>query len=468
MADDRDLDPYSEGSEGGVRAPERFRRPWLRSERPVARRIARPLEAFVSVETGSGAILLLGAIAALVWANVSPGGYETAWNQHLAIGIGSIEIDETLRDWVSDLLMAVFFFLIALEVKREFLFGELADKRVAAVPIAAAIGGMIVPAAIFLLINSGSGGEPGGWAIPIATDVAFALAVLATIGRMAPGGLRAFLLTVAIVDDIGSIAVIALFFSNQLSLLWLAAAAAGAVAIWALNRAGVRLLAVYVILAGLLWAAMHESGVHATIAGVIVGLLTPARPLHGPEPTARAIRLDLERIERAGDTEAEEGTLVGVSRLAREGASPLTRLESALHPWSAYLILPLFALANAGIPLDGEVLAGVFSQPIGLGILAGLMLGKPLGLLGASVLTVRWFGGSMPAGIGFAALARLGLVAGIGFTVAIFIADLALTGDQLASAKAAILIGSALSALLGIAAFALHSAWPRRASPPNG
>ncbi|UJA20208.1 Na+/H+ antiporter NhaA [Thermoleophilia bacterium SCSIO 60948] len=453
MAGD-ELDPYSERS--AVRAPEPFPRPWLRSQRPVPRRLGRPLERFLSVETGSGAVLLLGAIAALVWANLSPGGYEDAWSQHLAIGIGSLEIDESLRHWISDLLMAVFFFLIALEVKREFLFGDLADRRVAAVPIAAAIGGMVVPAGLFLLINSGSGGEPSGWAIPIATDVAFALAVLAAIGRMAPSGLRAFLLTVAIADDIGTIVVIAIFYTSDLSLVWLGGALGAAALVWAFNRAGVRMISAYVALAGLLWITMHESGVHATIAGVIIGLLTPARPFHDPDVTAEAITHDLRRVLQTDDKEIEEGTMISTARLAREAAAPLTRMEHKLHPWSAYLILPLFALANAGIPLSGEVLSGVFTQPIGLGIVAGLLLGKPLGLLLASGLAVRGFGGSMPPGITVGAFAPLGLIAGIGFTVAIFIADLALTGEELAEAKAAILIGSALSAVLALTAFALR------------
>ncbi|MBA2239856.1 MAG: Na+/H+ antiporter NhaA [Solirubrobacterales bacterium] len=452
-------DPYGGR---GLRVPESFPRPWLRSDQPVPRRLVRPVERFLSVEAGSGSVLLLAAVAALIWANVSAEGYEGFWGTEISLTAGSLELTESLRDWVNDLLMAIFFFLISLEVKREVLFGDLSDRRVAAAPIAAAIGGMILPALLFLLLNMGEGGSPSGWAIPIATDVAFALALLATIGRMAPGGLRSFLLTVAIVDDIGTIVVIALFFTDDLSLAWLAVAAGLSLAVWLMSRVGIRHLAAYVAAAAVLWVAVFESGVHATIAGVILGFLTPSRPFHRPDPTARVIAEDLDELERTDDAEVEEGTMISVARLAGEAASPLNRMEERLHPWSAYLILPLFALANAGIPLSASVLGAVFTEPLGLGILVGLLVGKPLGIFLASFAAVRLAGARLPEGIGFSALPALGLVAGIGFTVAIFISDLAFSGAELAEAKAAILVASALASLLAVLAFAARRAFGGR------
>jgi NhaA family Na+:H+ antiporter len=314
-------------------------------------------------------------------------------------------------------------------VKREMISGDLSDRALAVTPIAAAVGGMVAPALIYLAINSGSGGHPDGWAIPIATDVAFALGVLAVIGRMAPGPLRAFLLTVAIVDDIGTIAVIALFFSEGLALAWLAAAAGIALAVKLLHLVPVRSAAPYVALGVVLWLAVHESGVHATIAGVILGFLTPAQPL---EPL------------RDEDLDGEPD-------------SPLTQLESALHPWSAYLVLPLFALANAGVPLSAGSVGDVFTGALGLGIVCGLVIGKPLGLVAATAIAVKMTGAKLPASVDMAAVACLGFVAGIGFTVALFISGLALAPAQLDEAKTAILVASTLASVLAVAAF-----WLRR------
>jgi NhaA family Na+:H+ antiporter len=448
-------DPYTRG---GLRAPDEFRRPWLRSERPVVRRLARPVERFVRLEAGSALILLAAAIAALVWANVSSSGYESFWGENLTISVGGHELSLDLRHWVTDLLMAGFFFLIALEVKREVLFGDLSERRLAVTPVAAAIGGMVVPALVFLALNA-SGGEPDGWAIPIATDVAFALGVLAIIGKMAPGPLRAFLLTVAIVDDIGTIVIIAVFFSSGLSFAWLGAAALCAALVYALRRLSVRHLGPFVVLAALLWIAVHESGVHATIAGVVLGLLTPAKPFHEPGPTADVISGQLSELRDNPDRDVSEDTMQQVSRFAEEAASPLARMETAVHPWSAYMILPLFALANAGVPLSLSGVGDVFTSALGLGIVLGLVVGKPLGLVAATAIAVKLTGAKLPAGVDLAAVACLGFVAGIGFTVALFISDLALPGAaQLEQAKTAILVASALASGLGVAAFMMRRA----------
>jgi NhaA family Na+:H+ antiporter len=392
------------------------------TDRPVVRRIVEPLEAFIRLEASSGLLLLGAAIAAVVWANLAPAGYENFWGTDLSFSVGGLNFDEDLRHWINDLLMAAFFFLIALEVKREVLLGDLADRRIAAVPIAAALGGMAVPAALFLLINSGGSGTPDGWAIPLATDVAFALALLAVIGRRAPGPLRAFLLTVAIADDVGTIAIIALVFTASLSLGWLGGAVGAGIAVYALRRLRVRTLAPYVLLAAVLWIALYQSGVHATLAGVALGLLTPARPLS-----------------------------------PRDDESPLARMESAVHPWSAYLVLPLFALANAGVPLDAGALGDVFTTALGLGIVAGLLIGKPLGLLTGSWLAARLTPGRLPEDVTYPSLLALGEVAGIGFTVALFISELALPDESVPAAKVAILTASLLASIFGFLAFALRA-----------
>jgi Na+:H+ antiporter, NhaA family len=447
--DQRRGDPY-EGA--GVTAPAGFARPWLRSDKAIASQVIAPLERFLRLEAGSGFLLLAAAAAALVWANLSEAGYEGAWSTEISLRVGGLEISEDLRHWVNDLLMALFFCLIALEVKREVMFGELRERALAVVPVAAAVGGMVVPALIYLTINA-SGGSLDGWAIPLATDVAFALAVLATLGRIAPGPLRALLLTIAVVDDIGAIVVIALVYSGGLALGWLAGAVAVVAAIVVMQRLAVRHLAPYVAAAGLLWLAIFESGVHGTIAGVIVGLLTPARPFHDPGETGKAIAAQLEEETGVAPSEAMAQT----SRLSREATSPLTRLEDGLHPWTAYAVLPLFALANAGVPISLSSLADTVTEPVGIGIILGLVVGKPVGVLAGAALVVRLGRARLPAGVDWPALVGLALIAGIGFTVALFISALAFeSGAELARAKSAVLLASLLAAGLSAAAFALR------------
>ena len=451
-------DPY-EGS--GVTAPAGFRRPWLRSDKSVVSQVIAPLERFVRLEAGSGFLLLAAAATALIWANVSEGGYEAAWSTDISLTVGDLELSEDLRHWINDLLMALFFCLIALEVKREILFGELKDRKLAVVPVAAAIGGMVVPALVYLGINA-NGGNADGWAVPLATDVAFALAVLAMIGRMAPGPLRALLLTVAIVDDIGAIVVIALFFSGGLDLAWLSGAVVVVGAILLMQRLAIRHRAAYVAAAGLLWLAIFESGVHGTIAGVIVGLLTPPRPFHDPGETGKTIANQVGDIVDGSEGPLEE-TMQQTSRLSREAISPLSRVEEALHPWTAYAVLPLFALANAGVVLSLSSLADAFVEPIGLGIILGLVIGKPLGFLLGSGLALKLAGARLPQGVDWPALGALGALAGIGFTVALFISGLAFdSGEELDQAKTAILLASLIAAGAGGAAFGARRLVRRR------
>ncbi len=381
---------------------------------------------FLSTEAAGGLVVLCAAVIALVWAN-SPlsSSYDALWETEIALDIGGIGLAEDLRHWVNDLLMAFFFFVVGLEVKREFVHGSLRDPRAAALPIICALGGMIVPAVLYLLIAGG--GQPGrGWGIPMATDIAFALGVLALLGSRVPASLKAFLLTLAVVDDIGAITVIALFYSQDLVAAWLGVAVAVILGILVAQRLGIRALPAYAVGAAVLWLAVYSSGVHATIAGVALGLLTPAWPFQPPEA------------------------------VASESVSPLERLLSALHPWTSFLVLPLFALANAGVQLDAGALAAVFGQPVTLAVIVGLVVGKPLGILGAAALVHATTAASLPEEAGWRDLAGTGLLAGIGFTVSLFIADLAFVDDELqASARLGILLASVLAGAVGAAVLTL-------------
>jgi NhaA family Na+:H+ antiporter len=380
---------------------------------------------FVDVEVLGGIALLAATIAALVWANVSLHSYEQLWSTHLTIGLGNLTQTETLQGWVNDGLMTIFFFVVGLEIKRELVRGELRDPRTASLPAIAAVGGMVVPALLYLAINAGGPGGRG-WAIPMATDIAFAVAVLAIAGARIPPNLKLFLLTLAIVDDIGAIIVIAIFYSGTISLTWLLGAVATIVVIVVLQRLQIRSPWVYLLPAVVLWVCVLESGVHATIAGVVLGLLTPARPIDGHEV--------------------------------------IEPLEARLHPWSSFLIVPLFALANAGVYLGGGGVSRALNSSITWGIILGLVVGKPLGIVTTSALAHRFRIGRMPDGVRFRHLVAAGAVAGIGFTVSLFVAGLSYRGVRLDDAKVAILAASVISGILGFSLLRLTTR-ASRASP---
>ena len=412
----------------------------------------RPVERFLSEEVGSGSLLLAAALIALIWSNVATDSYDELWTTAVTLEIGSLSFDEDIRHIVNDLLMAVFFYVVALEVKREILFGSLRQAATAAVPVAAAFGTMVGGALTYVAINL-DGGALQGWAVPIATDIAFALSVLGVAGRRAPPELRAFLLTLAVVDDLGTIAVIAVFFSDGVSLAWLAGAGGVIAAIVGLQRLGVRHMAVYVLAAGLLWVAVFESGVHATIAGVVLGFLTPAVAFHRRDETGEVIGTHLKEITTNPEVEVSEATMWEASRLSREAVAPLTRMETLLHPWSAYAILPIFALANAGMELSLNQLENALTSQVGLGIVLGLAVGAPLGGIALSWALVRLTPTRVPDGLDWPAIAGVAPLKGIGFTVAIFISVLAFDSEALQEqAKLAILVGSAVSAVIGLAA----------------
>jgi NhaA family Na+:H+ antiporter len=436
--------------------PESAPRPWLRSDRPVPRRVVAPLDRFLRQEVGSGSLLLAAAVVALVWANISADSYEDFWTTGVAVELGDLSLDEDLRHLVNDLLMAIFFFVVALEVKREVLFGSLREGATAAIPVAAALGTMVGAALVYLVINL-DGGVAEGWAIPIATDIAFALSVLGVAGRRAPAELRAFMLTLAVVDDLGTIAVIALFFSDGIELAWLAGGASVIAAIVAMQRIGVRHLVAYVAAAGLLWIAVFESGVHATIAGVIVGLLTPARSFYRREPAAEVIATQLKEIGDRADVEVSSATMAEVSRVSQEAVSPLARMEALLHPWSAYVVLPLFALANAGVPVSIDALGDAVTSQVGLGIILGLVVGAPLAGFAFAWTLARATAARLPTGLDWPAIGAVAPLKGIGFTVAIFISLLAFDSvERQEEAKLAILVGSALAAVIGFTALAVR------------
>ncbi len=396
-------------------------------------------------------MLLLAAVVALAWAN-SPWGdvYEGFWSASAELRLGTWAIGDDLRHWVNDGLMTLFFLVVGLEIKREFRTGELQDRRAAALPVVAAIGGMIVPALIYVALNADGAGS-AGWGIPMATDIAFALGVLVLAARHAPAGLKPFMLTLAIVDDIGAILVIALFYAGGVSLGFLAAAAALCGLMLLLQRAGVRATSAFVGLGALVWLATYESGVHPAIAGVVLGLLAPAESFQRPRAvSAEARRTADQTMDDPEPPDADAGQWLRLASLSREAVSPLARAEHALLPWTSFVIIPLFALANAGVRLSGEQLVAASTSRVTLGVVLGLVIGKVVGISGAAALAVAVRVARLPTGVRPAHLLGASAVAGIGFTVSLFMAELAFDDEPLiAEAKVGILAASILAGALG-------------------
>ena len=410
-------------------------------------RIVKPLARFIHVQTAGGAVLVAATVAALILAN-SPlaDSYLGFWKTHVGLTFGTFEFNHSLQHLINDGLMVIFFFVIGLEVKREFVLGELRDRRKAALPIAAALGGMVAPALLYLAIASG-GEAQRGWGIPMATDIAFVVGCMAILGKRIPASLRVMLLTLAIADDIGAILVIAIGYSSDLHFGWLALGGVGIGVVSLLARWGVRYFSPYVVLGVLIWYGFHESGVHATIAGVILGLMTPARNYIAPELFATA-------IERAGEiltgeewelTEHRADRLRRFQWAARETISPLEYLEAALHPWVAFVIIPLFALANAGVPIQLSALQSTTAMAVAV----GLVIGKPIGIYLASRLAVA-IGIAKAPDCGWKLVFAGGCLAGIGFTMSLFVAELALEGEMLTTAKTGVLMGSVSAAAIGM------------------
>ena len=441
--------PTADGGRPNENPP--ARRPTRRRARRAALSIVRPLAAFLATETAGGAVLLGATAVALLWAN-SPWqrSYETLWHTQLTLGAGAFTISEDLRHWVNDGLMALFFFVVGLEIKRELITGELRERRAAALPVLAAVGGMLVPALFYLALNS-SGPEARGWGIPMATDIAFAVGLLSISLIPIPPGLKAFLLALAIVDDIGAIVVIALFYTGGISVEWLGVAVGLLVVILVMLRLEVRWTPVYVLLGLGVWLATYESGVHATIAGVALGLITPARPLERPRTVSKeAHRIANETADDPLPPDVDAHLWLRLARLSRQAISPLARLETLLHPWTSFVVIPLFALANAGITLSGSLIADAAGSSVAYGVILGLVVGKPVGIAVGAWVGTRMGVARLPQGIDWRDIKSVGVVGGVGFTVSLFISNLAFaSAEQRDAATLGILVGSLLAGGFG-------------------
>jgi NhaA family Na+:H+ antiporter len=409
-----------------------------------------PLKRFMHIEASSGIVLIVVTFTALVLAN-SPLSerFLAFWKTPVGFRIGSFQMFHSLQHWINDGLMAVFFFVIGLEVKRELVMGELQDLRQAALPIAAAIGGMVVPACIYISLLHGTPGDRG-WGIPMATDIAFVVGCLTVLGSRVPSSLRVMLLSLAIADDIGAIVVIAIGYTESLNLTALILGVVGIGIIIGLMELGVRNLAVYLFLMLLVWFAFHESGIHATIAGVIFGLLTPTKAWISEGRLGMIADNTCNFLLGEGWSGSSDryDILRKMEVAARKSISPLERFETELHPWVGFLIMPLFAIANAGVKIQ----LSDFTNPVATAVLLGLLIGKPAGIAVFSWLAVRLGFARLPKGVSWGAIVGGGFLAGIGFTMAIFIASLALEGNLLDPAKVGIIVGSFLSAIIGLAA----------------
>ena len=380
---------------------------------------------FLRTEAGGGFALFAGSLIALLWVNVfGAAGYESVWHTQLDIGIGDLSIDEDLGHWINDGLMTLFFFLISLEIKREVVHGDLRRPRQAALPVIAAAGGVILPVILYLALASGTSATHG-WGIPMATDAAFAIAALVLLGERVGVGAKLFLVTIAVVDDVAAILVIAVAYTSDLSLPWLAAALALLGAVVVMQRLGINRVTAYVLVGILVWIATLESGVHATIAGVALALLTPARAING--------------------------------------RNLIEDLEDRIHPWTSFLVLPLFALANAGVELGGDTLSEGDGAQVALAVAVALIVGKLVGISTATALAVRLRLGVLPKGVDLRSVIGIAALGGIGFTVSLFIASLSFDDPVLVdSAKIGILAGSVASAALGVAILAPGGRHPSR------
>jgi NhaA family Na+:H+ antiporter len=422
---------------------------------PAASLLLRPFQYFFAKEAAGSILLLLCTAAALIWAN-SPvaESYHHLWESYIGLSVGDFELRMSLHHWINDGLMAVFFFVIGLEIKREVLVGELATMRKAALPLVAAVGGMVVPALLYAGLNAGTP-EISGWGVPMATDIAFALGVLSLMGPRVPGALKVFLAALAIVDDMGAVLVIAIFYTSELSLSALGIGGLCLAAMFLANRLAVRYPLVYAALGLALWLAVLKSGVHATVAGVLAAMAIPAwRRIDGREFAQRAQSL-LATFERDIEPDAERLTpdqadAVSSLEVACEAVeTPLSRLEHTLLPWVAFFIMPVFALSNAGVEIGGDFL-GSLAGPVSFGIILGLVVGKQIGVTLFAWLAVRMGMAELPAGASWKQLYGVACLCGIGFTMSLFIANLAFpSAEALDIAKAGILVASLVSGLWG-------------------
>lgn len=428
---------------------------------PAAQRFAdkafSAFEKFLHIEAVSGVVLLLAAAAALIWAN-SPhaSSYEHFWHLPLAFSLGDFSLSYSLHFWINDALMTVFFLVVGMEIRREIHEGALSNLKLAALPMVAALGGVMVPAMIYLAFNHADGVRQG-WAVPTATDIAFAVGVLALLGRSVPGSVRIFLLALAIIDDIVAVLIIALFYSGGLDPTGFLIAAAGVLLVLGLQWLGIGAAYAYLLPGALLWFGLLKTGAHPTLAGVVLGLMTPVRPVKVIEaPLELAAQAINDFVARERSTQGHGAELMApvkqLRHAQRELLPPVMRVQMALHPWVAFLVMPLFALANAGVNLEGISLEGGSSLMVLTGVATALVLGKPIGAFGCSWLMVRLGWGSLPPGMNWAWMGLIGCLAGIGFTMSIFIANLAFAdAELLAAAKLGVLLASVIAGCIGLA-----------------
>lgn len=428
----------------------------IKEKDPPINKLIYPFQSFIYAEASGGILLLFCIAAALVWAN-SPWKetYFHIWHTNISINIGGSVLSYSLHHWINDGLMVIFFFVVGLEIKRELLVGELSTRLKAALPVAGALGGMLFPALIYILFNFGSEGEPG-WGIPMATDIAFVVGILALLGSKVPLSLKIFITALAIADDIGAVLVIAIFYTQEISLISLFIGSLFVILLITANVLGIRSHLVYMLLGIGLWLAFLKSGVHSTVAGVILAFTIPASTrINSLQFLSEGKRL-LEDFDKAG--EETESTLTNQERLiavqemennCRKIITPLQRFENGLHPWVSFLVIPLFAFANAGLDIGKDIISSV-TNPISIGIIFGLFLGKQLGIFSFSWLAVKLGLASKPEEVSWIKIYSASILGGIGFTMSLFIANLAFGESEfLDISKAGILAGSLISGVIG-------------------
>jgi Na+:H+ antiporter, NhaA family len=417
-------------------------------------RLFRPVERFLQVEAASGIVLLSMALAALIWANSSAAAsYEHLWHLRFSIGFGNVSLSESMHFLINEGLMTIFFLVVGLEIRREIHEGALANLRLAALPLIAALGGVAVPALIYVSLNTAPDLRDG-WAVPTATDIAFAVGVLALLGKRVPSSLRVLLLALAIIDDIAAIIIIACFYSSGVQPDGLLIAASGVLLVIVFQSLGVRSALPFVLPGSIVWFGLLQAHVHPTLAGVVLGLVTPVKSALRRD-TLLAMAGSLLTFLRERPAQAEPNGILGplqrLGSIHRELLPPAVRVQAALHPWVAFGIMPLFALANAGVPLEGLQFSDLFRNSVSLGVMLGLVVGKPLGITLASLIAIRLGIAALPGGSSKRGLLLVGCLGGIGFTMAIFIAQLAFNDPaMLAQAKLAVLLASAMSAGIGL------------------
>ena len=451
-------------SDGGAEENDSsIRLPWSHSSRRLPTLVVRPLQSFLETEAAGGVFLLAATVAALVWANIG-GSYERFWARPLSLSVSGWSVKMSLGEFAGEGLMTIFFFVAGLEIKRELTTGELRDKKVAALPMIAAAAGMAVPALIYAAFNANGAGARG-WGIPMATDLAFVLVLVTVAGRGLPTGVRTFLLALAIMDDVLTIVVIAVFYVGGVDAVPLVVAAGLIGVMAALHVGHVRWMPIYVILGVGVWYAFLQSGVHAAIAGAVLGLLTPSRPFQRPAAVSQeAHRIAEETVDDPQPPDSDAHLWLRLTQLSREAVSPLARLEGSLHPWSSFLVVPLFALANVGVDLSGGALGSALRSPVTVGIVLGRVVGKAVGITGGAYVAVRMGVAVLPMGVRWNHIFAAAVAAGIGLAVSLFVAQAAFTDPALLEeAKVGILVGSAIAAVAGW--FLLRRAGRARVDP---